>query len=316
MPHNVCYPVATLTLNPCLDVGYELEELIEDQKAKASHVRFDPGGNGVNVGRVLKRLDIPAVNCCLLGGKIGEFVESLLQGELENLRAVRIRNETRVNCGIVTERPKAQFEIDAVGPLVSPERIEEIKTMFLTEAGSGIGVITGSVPPGVPDTIYAELTDAIKRQGGKAVVDAKGPLLQKTLEHGPFLIKPNRYELEMLCGKKLSQLVDVGREAMRLHQTGVEHVCVSLGGEGALIAGETGIYHATAPSVQVRSTVGAGDSLVAGIVGALACGKSPEDALSQGIGCGTATASKPGTQVFEPDDANLFAMVTLTKIDI
>ncbi len=316
MSHNICYSVATLTLNPCLDVGYELEELIEDQKAKASHVRFDPGGNGINVGRVLKRLDIFATNCCLLGGKIGEFVETLLQDELNDLRAVRIHNETRVNCGIITEKPRAQFEIDAVGPLVSAEQLAEIRDVFLSAVGSGIGVITGSVPPGVSNTVYAELTDAIQSQGGKAVVDSKGPLLKKALNHGPFLIKPNRYELEALCGKKLPSLTDVGREAMRLHEDGVEHVCVSLGGEGALIAGDTGVFHASAPAIQVRSTVGAGDSLVAGIVGALACGKTPEESLIQGIGCGSATASKPGTQVFEPEDANLFSMVTLTKIDI
>lgn len=185
---------------------------------------------------------------------------------------------------------------------MGPETLEQILSTFLEGAQGGIGVLTGSLPVGVPVEIYGDLVARLREREALAVVDAKGPMLAHALPHQPFLIKPNRYELEMLCGNKLPSLSAVVKEGRRLQQQGVTYICVSLGGEGAIQVGPRDIYHVKVPQVQVRSTVGAGDSLVGGLVAAFARGQVPVDALRLGICCGSGTAQKPGTELFTRED--------------
>jgi len=207
-------PIATLTLNPCLDVSYEFSNLVPDQKVRADHTRFDPGGNGTNVGRALKKLGLPAMNCCILAGEIGSLVERLLGDQLDNLQAIQMAGETRINCAIFEKEPPVQYEIDGIGPNVEPETLEQVVNSFLEGAQSGIGVLSGSLPAGVPVEIYGDLVERLRERDAKAVVDAKGPILEHALSHHPFLIKPNRYELEILCGHKLSSLSAVVKEGV------------------------------------------------------------------------------------------------------
>jgi len=308
--------IATLTLNPCLDVSYEFPTLVPDQKVRADHTRFDPGGNGINVGRALKRLGVPAVNFALLAGEIGLLVERLVRSQVDALETVYIPGETRINCTILEKSPRAQYELDGTGPNVPPEALEEIKRRFVDAVAGGFGVVTGSLPPNVPPETYADLVERLNAAGAKAVVDTRGIMLEKALEAHPFLIKPNRYELELFCGRKLSSLEDVLAEARRLQEKS-DYVCVSLGGEGAVLVGAEGAYYANAPKVQVRSTVGAGDSLVGGLVAGFARGTSPAEALRLAVSCGSGTASKPGTELFSPDDlSELEKDVAVKKVDL
>ncbi len=295
-------PIATLTFNPCLDVSYEFESLVPDQKVRADHTRFDPGGNGVNVGRALKRLGLPATNFCILAGEIGVLVERLLGDQLDNLQAIQMPGETRINCTILEKNPHVQYELDGIGPNVGSEALEQVANNFLQAVQGGFGVLTGSLPAGVPEQIYGDLVRRLREREARAVVDTKGPILDHALSHHPFLIKPNRYELETLCGRQLPSISEAAKEGRRLQQQGVTYVCVSLGGEGAILAEPENTYHATAPQVQVRSTVGAGDALVGGLVAAFAQGKDPADALRLGVCCGSGTAEKPGTGLFTCED--------------
>ncbi|NPA92331.1 MAG: 1-phosphofructokinase family hexose kinase [Chloroflexi bacterium] len=291
--------IATLTLNPCLDVSYEFPTLVPDQKVHAEHTRFDPGGNGINVGRALKRLGVPATNLAILAGEIGLLVRRLLQGELDNLVAVEISGETRINCTLLEKSPRTQYEVNGIGPEVPPEALEDVRQKLVRAAEGGFGVLTGSLPAGVPQDIYGDLVARLHQVNARAVVDTRGEMLAAALAQHPFLIKPNRYELELFAGRNLPTLGDVIAEARRL-QAQATYVCVSLGGEGAVLVGPEGVYHASAPPVQVRSTVGAGDSLVGGLVAAFAQGAPPEEALRLGVACGSGTASQPGTALFEP----------------
>ena len=310
-------PIATLTLNPCLDVSYEFLSLVPDQKVRVDHTRFDPGGNGINVGRALKLLGLPATNCCLLAGEIGILVERLLGHHLDNLQTTRIAGETRINCTILEKSPRVQYELDAIGPPVDAEALEQVVSKFLEGAQGGLGVLTGSIPAGVSEQIYGDLVERLRQRGARAAVDTKGPMLSHALAHHPFLIKPNRYELEMLCGRSLPTLEAVAEEARRLQRGGVTHVCVSLGGEGAIMVGPEKAYHATAPQVQVRSTVGAGDALLGGLVVAFAQDQDPADALRLGICCGSATAEKPGTGLFTRRDLeDLINHVEIRPLDV
>ena len=309
-------PIATLTLNPCLDVSYEFPSLVADQKVHVEHTRFDPGGNGINIGRALKRLGLTATNCCLLAGEIGHLVERLLEQHVDNLQATRIAGETRINCTILEKDPRVQYELDGIGPHVDAEALEQVVSNFLEGAQGGLGVLTGSIPAGVPEQVYGDLVERLRQRGARAVVDTKGPLLSHALTHHPFLIKPNRYELETLCGRQLPTLEAVAKEARRLQQDGVNHVCVSLGSEGAILVGPDKAYHATAPQVQVRSTVGAGDALLGGLVAAFAQAQDPADALRLGVSCGSGTAEQPGTRLFDRHGLNdLMNQVEIRSLD-
>lgn len=132
-------PIATLTLNPCLDVSYEFQSLIPDQKVRADHTRFDPGGNGLNIGRALKRLDVRAANCTLLAGEIGLLVKRLLADKLENLKTVSLAGETRINCAILERSPRVQYELDGIGPEVGARELADVSERFLQAASEGGG---------------------------------------------------------------------------------------------------------------------------------------------------------------------------------
>lgn len=313
--HPTVVPVATLTLNPSVDVSYTLPQLIADQKVHASRTRYDPGGNGLNVARGLHRLGIPAHACLVTAGETGTLLERLLAHHVDHLHPTRVHGETRINCTLLQEKPRAQYEVDGAGPRVTGEALEEVAQAFLQWAAGGIGVLAGSIPPGVHRTFYAQLARRLREAGSRAVVDAQSSLLQAALPERPFLIKPNRFELESLCGRPLPTLEDVAQEAQDLQREGIEYVCVSLGGEGALLSSAAGCYHAAALEVTVVSTVGAGDSMVAGLVAGLVRGWDPARMLQLGIACGSATATKPGTEIFTgPEAIALMEKVQVHKI--
>lgn len=307
--------IAILTLNPSLDVSYEVPQLIPDQKARATHTRYDPGGNGINVGRTLKTLGLRAESFCLVAGEIGLFLQRTLQQELDSLHCVRIPGETRVNCTLIQADPRIQYEVTAQGPMVPAAALEAVATGFLHAADQGFGVLTGSLPPGVPDETYAGLARRLRDDGARAVVDAQPPALKAAVRARPFLIKPNRYELETLCGARLPTRDDVLRTAREVQRSGTNWVCVSLGGEGAVLVGKDEAYYATAPPITVRSTVGAGDAMLAGLVAGFARGGDAGAALRLGVACGTGTAEKPGTMLCTTKDIErLSAAIELHRL--
>jgi len=304
-------PIVTLTLNPTVDVSYVIPGLVADEKVHASRARYDPGGNGVNVAQALRSLGIAPHACLITAGEIGSLLERLLAHHAGHLHPVQVEGETRINCTLLQEKPHAQYEVDGIGPRVTKASLEEVSAIFLQLSENGVGVLTGSIPPGIRRTVYAQLTRRLRQHNARAVVDAQSSLLQAALPERPYLIKPNRYELEQLCGRKLPTLEDVASEAELLClEEGVENVCVSLGAQGALLVQEDGSYYVAAPEVKVISTVGAGDSMVAGLVAGLVQGWEPVDVLRLGVACGSATAAKPGTQIF----ARAEAMALLDRV--
>jgi 6-phosphofructokinase 2 len=308
-------PIVTLTLNPTVDVSYRIRKLVTDQKAHASETRYDPGGNGVNIARGLVSLGVHAHTCLITGGEIGALLTRLLANHAGYLHTVHVEGETRINCTLLQDDPPLQYEVDGVGPAVTEETMSDISDVFLQYAGNGIGILTGSIPPGVHSDVYAKLTRKLREQNARAVVDAQSKLLQAALPEHPYLIKPNRYELELLCGRKLPSVADVAREARILHREGVEHVCVSLGGEGALLVDDSGTYYAPSPHVNVISTVGAGDSMVAGLIFALTQGEDSVQVLRFGIACGSTTAATPGTRIFTESEAtDLVSQISVEKL--
>lgn len=293
-------PLITLTLNPCVDVSYDVTQLIEDQKVHANANRLDPGGNGINVARALKRLQIPAVACAVLGGEIGDLFTRLVAGQIDRLQAVRIADETRINVTLQQQQPRAQFEVSGIGPRLDAATLRHITDTVLQLVDSGFAVLTGSRMRGVPTDYYAVLIDALHAQGARAVVDAQGEMLSQAIAARPFLIKPNRFELEQLLQRRLPDTAAVVAAARAICARGVRWVCVSLGAEGAVLVNAAQVYVGQAPAVQVVSTVGAGDAMVGALVGGFARGQAPADALRLALACGSGTAAQPGTELFDP----------------
>ncbi len=293
-------PIVTLTLNPCVDVSYDIDRLIEDQKVHANANRFDPGGNGINVARALKRLQRPAHACAVLGGEIGALFTRLAAPQVEQLHDVRIDGETRINVTLQQQQPRAQFEVSGIGPTLNASALQQVTDMVLRLAGNGYAVLTGSRMPGVPTDYYAEMVNALRRQGARTVIDAQGEMLAQAVAARPFLIKPNRAELEQLIQRRLDNPRAVVEAAQAVCDQGVEWVCVSLGADGAVLVSEEQAVLGVAPHVKVASTVGAGDSMVGALVHAFSRGDTPEDALRLALACGSGTAAQPGTELFDP----------------
>lgn len=310
-------PIATLTLNPAVDATYEISRLLVDQKTHARTVRYDPGGNGINVSRALKILGTPTTSFCVTAGEIGQLFQRLVRGTIDRLDAEHIAGETRINIALQERDTASQYEVSAVGPHLSAQHLEKLSERFIAASAHGIAVLTGSVPPGVDAAIYAQLTQRVREQGGKPIVDTYGALLQNAVRAKPFLIKPNRYELEQFCGMTLPNREAVAAQARKLQRGGIDYICVSLGADGALLCASDNTYFATAPAVTVNSTVGAGDSMVAGLVHALAHGGSAASALQLGIACGTGTTLHPGTELFTAEEAEIFRQqIAVHALDI
>ncbi len=294
-------PIVTLTLNPSVDVTYDIATLVDDRKIHAEAYRYDPGGNGINVARALARLRVPAHACFIAAGEVGRLLQRLLRREVDHAHALWVDGETRINVTLEQHAPPAQYEVIGAGPQLDAAVLQRMAKRVERLAGRGYVVLTGSLPPGLADDAYARLAATLVARGVRVVLDMQGDALRAVLPTRPFLIKPNRYELEQLVGHPLASLDDVRDAARALAAGAATHVCVSLGADGALLAYPGGVLRGRAPVVAVRSSVGAGDSMLAGLLAALVRGDGVEHALRLGLACGSGTAAQPGTELFDPN---------------
>lgn len=318
MSENQQQTVAILALNPAVDISYEIPQLLEYQKVLATQTAYYPGGNGINIARALIELDVPVHCCSTIGGESGALLLRLLGDTLgDNHTWFQLQGETRLNTNIMQQNPPGQFEITSLGPEVPTDVLADIIDCILQTAGKGIVVLSGLIPPGVPESTYRDLTEQIMAQGGKVVLDASGTVLEQALEARPYLVRLNRYVLEMTSKRRLDDVSLVAEAARAMQQGGLEYLCVSLGGEGAVLVDADNSYHCTAPKVHKLSTVGSGDSLVAGLITGLLNGASTEAMLRMGVMCGSATASHPGTELFTRGELDAEQMnLQLSRLDI
>jgi len=295
---SISTSITTLCLNPALDVTYHVPMLIEEQKSRSDSARHDPGGNGINIGRALKRMQVDAHTFCIVAGDVGQLLQRLLEQQLDNVYYEHVDGETRINSTIIEVDTKKQYQVTDAGTEIPSTQLNRVINDFVNQTGQGFGIITGSCQPNVPCGLYAKLVEQINQHGGKAVIDTHGEALRLAIAAKPFLIKPNRYELETIIGRELPTIVEVATEGRKIQTNGVDHVCISLGEEGAILVSPDNSYYAQALNVPVNTTVGAGDSMVAGLVAGFSIAKGPEQALRYGISCGAGTVMHPGTELF------------------
>jgi len=291
--------IVTVTPNPSLDRTLEVEALHRGEVVRAYADRSDPGGKGVNVSRALVANGHPSRAVLPLGGADGELLASLLQSLGIEVAAVPIADAIRSNVTVV-EPDGTVTKLNAPGPQLSGAEVEALleRAVAVTDGAAWV-VGSGSLAPGTPDDLYARLTAAVRPVGARVAVDTSGQALESVLAAGPDVLKPNEEELSEVTGVVPETLGDVVLAANELRSKGVGTVLVSLGPSGAVLVAEGQAFHAESRVVVPRSTVGAGDALLAGF---LAAGGEGPEALAEGVAWGAAACVLPGTAVPGPGD--------------
>jgi 1-phosphofructokinase len=262
--------VATVTLNPAIDRTVTIPNFATGAVNRVESERDCPGGKGVNVACALADCGLRAGVTGFLGrGNAGSFETLFARKKIED-RFVRIAGETRVGIKITDPVRKLTTDINFPGSAPSEEEVAELRGT-LAAMQSAWWVVAGSIPPGLEPGIYGEIVAALKARGSRVVLDASGEALRAGIEAGPHIVKPNLDELEALLGKRLAgteAVIGAARHLLANPAKGIELVAVSMGREGACFVTATEAVIARSPEVEVRSTVGAGDAMVAGIVAA------------------------------------------------
>jgi 1-phosphofructokinase family hexose kinase len=308
--------IYTLTLNPTLDITYVLDEITFGESVRAVEVVKSPGGKGINVSRALRSMGTDSVAMSMVGGHVGEEVLDLLQNEGLILQIVRIKNETRTNVIVLGRNDGKELIIRAAGPPVEKTETERINNLvFQIAQVPEILVLSGSLPPGMKDDIYFSIAREGKTRGSRVVVDCEGPALAKAIKAGPYLIKPNTSELSQLVGRELSGEDDLVAEARALNRKGVEIVVVSRGAKGAIMVSGDTVLRGTVPPL-VEDPVGAGDSMVAGLVMGLVQSLALERVFHIGLASSVSAVMNRGPGLAEPESfARVFPQIKVEKIE-
>lgn len=289
-------PVVTVTLNPAIDQTLSIPGFAAGQVNRVAESRSDAGGKGVNVASVLADLGVDAIATGLLGVENQALFEAFFARKRIDDRFVRIAGSTRVGIKIVDDHRTTDINFPGLSPRAKDiaELMERIAT--LAEPGRWF-VLSGSVPPGVPDSIYSEMIELIHDRGGRALLDTSGRPLREALASGPEVMKPNVDELSELAGRALHTFNEVRAAAETLLDRGIQRVVVSMGGDGAVFVDRERALVARPPKVTVRSTVGAGDAMVAGIVSAMIEDGSLEAVARAATTCGAYAVTGIGSGI-------------------
>jgi 6-phosphofructokinase 2 len=293
--------IITLTVNPALDKSALVDGIVPEQKLSCYAIRTQPGGGGINISRILSRLDTES-NCFFTsGGDNGKFLESLLLTEHLNFTGIPVKESTRENCSVTDTRTSLQYRFGMPGNAISKSEINVIFSMIKNQVKlNDILVLSGSLAKNIPDNFYAQLIKNVETKKLKIIVDTSGPALLKAIDGAlPIhLIKPNQKELAQLAGKTFLSNKEQENFAMHLVQEkNVKYVVVSLGPKGAFMASKTGVIYQRAPAIEVKSTIGAGDSLVAGLIFGIKNKFPPQEMIKFGVACGAATTMSEGTDL-------------------
>lgn len=297
-------PILTLTINPALDVSTTTEHVTSGHKLRCGPSRLDPGGGGINVARVVQRLGGRPLAIYTAGGPTGEAYRRLVEAERLPALVVPIQGSTRQDFTVDETGTGEQFRFVLQGPELSePEWRLCLGLVADSIQPGGYVVASGSLPPGVPEDFYARIARLAREQGARCVVDASGPALAAALAEGVFLVKPSRRELGLHFGTTLEdEQAELDAAAALVADGSSENVALTLGGAGAVLASAAGTLRLAVPKVDVRSTVGAGDSFLAAFVLRLAQRLDSAAAFRSAVAAGSATVTTQATELCHRDD--------------
>ena len=292
--------ITTVTLNPAIDEAVSIDVFKLGDRNRCELANLDPGGKGVNASRVIARLGRSTLALGFIGGVTGQLLRTRLDEEHVLHAFDHVADATRINVMIYETSNARRTRLYLQGPRVDATALASLRTRLQQIHAGNLVVFGGSLPPGVPDEIYHDLVSELRARGVRSIVDTSGAALEKALPARPLLIKPNVAEVEEILGRKVGDDVDVLTAALELRARGPENVVISQGAAGAVGVGVSGAWKAFAPRVTARSTVGAGDSMVAGLAIAFNEGSGLREGLRLGSAAGAATAMVAGTQLCDP----------------
>jgi 6-phosphofructokinase 2 len=309
------FDIVTITLSPCLDKSTTVDKFVPEKKLKCSYPMLEAGGGGINVSRALRNFKTDSFCIYIAGGYTGRILNNLVYHEQLNASPVPSDLYTRENFIVFENQTHLQFRF---GMPVNPITQKEWKTVIrrLNTVKAKYLVLSGSIWPYVDDEFYLELNKYVKRNNTHFIVDTAGIPLKTILRSGAFLIKPNQNEFSQLFGTKTLTPEQIIVKAKQLvHKGVIQNILVSLGEAGAVLINEGGAFEFTPPKLEVKSTVGAGDTMVAGIVYQLREGRNIVDAIKFGIASGSATTINSGMQLASLEQANkMLKKVKVKKI--
>ncbi|MFW6299150.1 MAG: 1-phosphofructokinase [Bacillota bacterium] len=307
--------IYTCTLNPAIDYRIDLSEYVKHGLNRAKKTSITPGGKGINVSIVLKRLERPSITLGFEGGFTGRFLKDYLK-EVYGLKPefINVEDQTRINVKIAEESSTKETEVNGPAPKVSDsdyERlIEKIKTLgpddLLVLAGSDIDKRFNS---------YQTIASICNERNVPFIVDSEKENVTSILKYGPLLLKPNLHELETIENRALETQEAIIRAGKRLVEQGAKHVIISMGNEGAYFINATKAYYAKPLDGEVINTVGAGDSMVAGFIDAYMETKDAFKAYQKSVAAGSATAFNQGFADKKSIDA-LMSAVEIREVDL
>jgi 6-phosphofructokinase 2 len=297
--------VVTLTMNPSVDLSVSVERVVPFRKLRCAADRRDPGGGGINVARVTKRLGADVTAIYPAGGTLGQLLRRLVDEEGIPASTASIAGETREDFTVHEQSSGAQYRFVLPGPPLAEQEWRACLDMVAAlDSRTRFVVGSGSLPPGVPDDFYRRVAQLAKSSSRKIIVDSSGPALRAALGAGVYLIKPSLNEFRGLMGgaplETEADWITAGRLLVDRGQ--VEVVALTLGDRGALLVTRDRVLRAQALAIKPASVVGAGDSFLGAMTWSLAAGHPLETAFRYGVAAGSAALLMPGTELCRRDD--------------
>jgi 1-phosphofructokinase len=279
--------IYTCTIAPSVDYTTYLPEFEAGKLNRTQQVFYYPGGKGINVSRVLKRLGADSKALGYAGGFTGHYIAQFLEDEGVATDFIAIEEITRINVKIKSE---TETELNGPAPRITADHLDKLMEKVQKMKQGDWFVLAGTLPDSIPIAFFKEIAQFCKTKGVRLVLDTSGPALKELIALQPFLIKPNEHELGELFGIVISDKSDAYSYAKKLVEKGVQNVVVSMGADGALLVTEDMAVSAEAPKRKVVNTVGAGDSLVSGFIASYVKEQDPLQAFKYGVASGSATA--------------------------
>ncbi len=297
--------IITITLNPALDKSIVVPQMTPEKKLHCIDVKIEPGGGGINVSRALHKLGGRSEAIYLSGGFIGKEIEKLL--DIAGIRSTvfNIAGSTRENFTVLDASTNLQYRFGMDGPTITKQEWEQTIQYIYNIKDVDYMIISGSLPPGIPVDYFSKLALAAKEKQAKLIVDTSGTGLEYAVKQGVFMIKPNLHELSSLYGKENlapEEVVAAGKHI--IEKGGAAVVVVSMGADGAMLITDKEDFHMKPPMVAIQSTVGAGDSMVAGMMMALNNEWPWKEVLCYGVAAGTAATMNSGTGLCKKEDVD------------
>jgi len=306
--------IYTITLNPSLDRTLWIDRIRDDVSNRILEERSYAGGKSVDVSKALKNFQVDNVALGFVGGFAGRELEGRLLNDGIQCDFIRVSGETRTNIIIHESETGRQLAFNARGPEIRPSELMQLMEQIESLPCPEVVAIGGSLPPGVSTEIYRRMITIVKRCQARVFLDVDGLALKVGIKALPNIIKPNIHELSELVGHELKSMDEITAAAREICSQGVEIVLVSMGPEGILLVAEGKEYHAVPPNVKVVSTIGAGDSSVAGFIYGTATGKSLKECLVYAAAAGTANTVSTGTALCQKEDFD--KILPMVKLDV